>query len=269
MHDDDNLGHEMRRILDPVTGEPNLGAVSRRGKVLQTRRILGQVAAIGIVVLAVAWPLRSLVDLGPPDQRTGADPDVASLLTLTCNGESTVLTNRVVRAQLEGVRIAVDNLSGREIGLVINGVSGRNIPTGNSSLVYPLAPGEARIACTPVGFVDTESIPFVTLEVLPAGGWVSPDIECEKGHGVGFEGLPVPVRDPAALVDAVRARATGVPPGARVERAGYAAVDSAAVRVVYDGVVIASFSFKKSSEVGWELWDITFCEGQRIGWQSG
>jgi hypothetical protein len=267
--DDQTLGHEIRRILEPVRGETDEGGVRRRSSVLQVRRIAGLVAVVGIAVVAIVLPLRSLVDLGSTEEGTGANPGAASVLALSCDGDSTILANRVVQAQLEGVSISVANSSGKQLGLIIDGVAGENVPTGNSSFMYPISPGKAKIACTPGGFVDTESLGFETFDVLPPEGWISPDIECDQGHGVGFEGLPIPASTPEGLAEVVRARATGLPPGARVEQAGYAAGDSATVRAVSDGAVIASFGFKHSSAVGWELWDIAFCEGQQIGWNSG
>jgi hypothetical protein len=214
--------------------------------------------AAALVPLPLAMLACGRVTGGPPSGEADA-PDVARLV---CEADGTHVLTPTVRPQPDGVHIVVQDHSGKEASLAIDGIGGGN---ASGEQVWPIPPGTARIGCW--GLEEAEP-DYRQIDVVDAEGlYVSPALDCQakvlgsgSGGGVsassGGSYARAPKGDPREPVEIARdffEDAFGpIGPEDRVERAGYPEAEIRQVRLVRDGRTIAVADYADASFAGGE-----------------
>jgi hypothetical protein len=204
------------------------------------RRLLA-VVAVGAVLVGCAGTT--------PGQRPADTPDAAETLQVRCDGETTETLSSAVHARSDGVHILVLNTSDAEL-LIQWESGGDGADPGETMLRLPIAPGRARFRCLRSTDDVDPGVPggWASFDVLPADGWVSPDLECPGGmsHGVSDYAVGATgVQDP--LVDARRRFLLD----GEVLEAGYATDESRTFINVVEGAPKESLVYLSDGAGGW------------------
>ena len=265
--------HLSRLALDTVTS-----AAARRPIGMSGRRIAGRLS-VGLLACALAGcattgPSRGpdVISAPPTPAGPNAEPtaaaslaaadsvpaDAPTVLEVVCDGTTTRIRTRLVKAQADGVHIRVTNTSGHALDLGIEDLfGGENIPNEGATYVYTFGPGGYRLMCGGTGMafdvVDPDLV-YTPAELLCDGRFAGSVDHAQGAHGP---------RGP--LLDVARQELRGTRSDDVIERAGYpAATGDQLVRVVRAGQVVAVLRYASDGHGGWLLGGTQTCGGSEI-----
>lgn len=234
------------------------------------------IATVFLLEAADGGWLTSRIESCAADHSGPSDPvPTPSVAEIVCerDGTTRVLTPKA-QPQRDGVHLRVDNRTGREMELAVQGDTQSHgaseyAPPGTTSLVTSIAPGKVRVWCA--DWNDPPEVPGPSDDLTivdPEGLWVSRELDCGPPTGdVGimsvihdhFFASPGERGDPVELA---RSHFGWADPGDIVEPAGYPEADGGAlIRVVRGGRVVAIASYDADGEGGWLLGYEEACSG--------
>jgi hypothetical protein len=208
---------------------------------------------------------------GEPARTSGT---AASTAEVACEDGATRVVTPVVRAQVDGVHVDVDNRTGAEVYVYRRidsdvGNLGAAAP-GTTRAVSLDGPGSWEVICTRPNRYPTEDDDWVPLEVVdPDGLWISDRVDCERptathpDYREDFEG-GTPEGAPGDPVDLAREDVGGgggdLHPNDVFERAGYPESRPVFVRMVRDDRIVAVATYAEDGRGGWIFRGVTYCE---------
>jgi hypothetical protein len=209
-----------------------------------------------MVVPLLGFALASCADDAAPPP--AEEPTAADIGRVVCDAEGTHVETPSVRAQADGVHLVVVNRLGFDTGFSMGfaggGGGGENAPQGESSHLVLAPPGELGIGCSldPAGGGEVE---HRILRVVDPDGWYRPaELDCESwSQGFSDYGMDA-VGRPGEPEEVARERFDsdfGLIEGDVVERAGYPDSETPIVRLVRDGRVLATISYRRAGDGGW------------------
>jgi hypothetical protein len=233
------------------------------GDVRSCRRIVAGVS-LGLMLAACAEPTTE-------PSADGLAQEPADVARVTCDADGTHIETASVSARPDGVHLVVVNHLGFDTGfsfeLSDGSGGGDNSPRGTSTHVLQAPPGQVLIGC----YLDPDASGEVerqTFEVVDADGVYRPtELDCESisvGTSDYAAGATGESGDP---VDLGRQRfdgAYGLQEGDVVERAGYPQADLQTVRLVRDGRVLATITYRGSEAGGWLEETMATCEDLQL-----
>ena len=198
-------------ILDLDTGQPDGEPV-----------VLGHAGAAGMTVdngtpfitFADDGVLISLGEQSPEPAPPPDDPDVSDVLRIRCDEEGTTVLTPIVAAQPDGVRVVVLPEGGQQPvefrSPGSGGQFGGRIAADGDSHPWPVAPGQAQVACGKGAVTFEGAQPFEVVDA--AGHWALPELACgeaDRHEVVAYDGGAVSWTDEEAaiggILDGVRA----------------------------------------------------------------
>ena len=196
--------------------------------------------------------------LSPPSA-SGTPAAAPTTARLVCDGTRSTLLDPVVRPQPDGVHFDVQNTSGRDLGFTVIDYGGDNAPAGETTLVWPLAPGAATVGC------EDSLVPITIVD--PASIYVPAEPDCADGGGttLAVDYPPGATGLKGDAVDVARARLRGLLPGDVVERVGYPASPVRLVGVLRAGRLVAVAHLTGSASGGWLIETLGACSDAKIG----
>ncbi len=231
------------------------------------------------------WLTSQIESCSADHPRTSEPVDFPSVAEIVCerDGTTSVLTPKV-QPQRDGVHLRVDNRTGREMELAVQGETHSHAaseygPPGTTSLVSSIAPGEVRVYCADLN--DPPEVPGPSDDLIivdPQGLWVPRELDCRAPAGGGetgtmsviydFPTAPGERGDPAELA---RSHFGWADSGDIIEPAGYPEADDGGplIRVVRDGRVVAIASYAADGQGGWLLGYEELCNGLDIAAAAG
>lgn len=199
----------------------------------------------------------------------GVAQPLPSVAHVSCSGTGTQVSTPVVQPQPDGVHIAIENSTGTDLGLQIEGFDGDNAPAGVSEIVRPIPPGVYGLNCTYPQAAEPTT--YQSFEVQdPSGIWVSTDLSgCGSAAGIAAGSSASSSSDitgvQGAPVDVVRTTISGLTATDLIEAAGYtSATHEASVRVVRDGEVVAVYHMFPDGHGGWVIDSAQACDGTNL-----
>ncbi len=223
--------------------------------------------AVGNAPVAVAGVPVHFVPTSEGRPSPTVEEPLPSVAQVSCSDSGTQISTPVVQPQPDGVHIMVDNTTGADLGLRIQGFGGDNAPVGTTEIVRPIPPGVYGLNCT-TSSKAAEPTTYQTFEVQdPQGIWVSTDLtSCMSASGIAAGSSTV---SPAGIVgvqgtpvEVVTSTISGLLPTDLVEPAGYpSTTDEANVRVVRDGKVVATYHLLPDDHGGWYIDSASACDG--------
>jgi hypothetical protein len=198
--------------------------------------------AFALLVLAAAC--------ADPTETTTTTGNAPGKLEIRCDGETTEVLTPTVQAQRDGVHVLIHNSAAERLSVTTE-TRGDGASPGDTTLIFPIAPGPARIRC----MRETEDNAMANgdwgdFEVLAVEGWISPALECPGGRmysGVadyveGARGVADPLADaPKHFREE----------GDRVVQAGYATLDERTFVLLRDEEPIAGLTYRSDGHDGW------------------
>lgn len=190
-----------------------------------------------------------------------------TLARVRCEEGRTVVLDREVAAQADGIHFLVENPRDEYVEFMEQfGLE----PGETRELVYPAEPGLAVIHCYNIHLQSQPSDDeYAHIEVTdPEGYWMSPELDCPAEVRAiesvirdgaepsgGFQGAPE---------DAVRADGSyrhRIKPGDDLVPGGYPQGDDPTVLVVRDGATIATIAVLRTKDGGWLVMGHRACSG--------
>lgn len=189
-------------------------------------------------------------------------PQVARVV---CDESGTKIVTRSVSPQLDGVHVVIDNRLGFDAGFAVgfeNGAgAGRNAPEGESRHVLGAPPGRVEIGCYGNGSPQPD---FQTLEVVDSEGvYRSVELACASvvsGTSDFGEGASGQRATPVDLGRELFDNAFGLGSDDVVELGGYLQSEVPVVRLMRDGRIVATVSYRRADGDGWLEETFSMCE---------
>ncbi len=183
---------------------------------------------------------------------------VSNVLTVTCTATGTDADAERAALQPDGLHVHIRNTSGTERAFDVEDIGGDNAPSVEGLQVWPVPVGTARFSCGPEG-----SEPVAVEIVDPAGYFVSDVLDCAASTStVDYAARTEGPKGDVLIV--ARNQISGLRPGDRVERAGFARSTEPRVRVVRDGKPIAVVAYTSDGGGGWLRGMTSVCDGAEI-----
>jgi len=232
---------------------------SRRRRQLRSRVLAGSLA---LLIAAVGTASAYLAFRGTRPPVADQPPAIPDTLRIECDGTTAHVLTPKVRVRPDGVRLEVTNTASFETWTVLSLSSGSGgspiVPAGQTktSVTTQLIPGESDVWCGP-SREDVNDDPVEDhLEIVdPDGVWVSDQLDCPSGRGVGGSWSGTGEPGMGSPEDQVRERyANKIREGDNLDRAGYPEADDEwgiDVRLTREGRVTATFHFFGNPTDGW------------------
>jgi hypothetical protein len=217
--------------------------------------VLGIAAALA-VPLALLLPLR-----GSWEAPSGSPlpPDVAEVV---CEPAGPRVLTPVIRPQQDGVHLLVRNTFDEAVAVGLRAVSGGGRgdggPPGEFEIVFPVAPGNLIVTCSPGDADHGDPRWQAPLEVVdPQDLFVPYALDCGGGQAMAqiIDYVPGAQGRRGDPVQIARDSIEGLSSTDVVDRAGYPSerqsTDEAIVRVVHEGSVVLTIHYRSDGQDGW------------------
>jgi hypothetical protein len=186
----------------------------------------------------------------PVSTTTPTADGASDTLEVRCDGTTTDVLTRTVRARSDGVHLVLENTSDHELFMQTE-AQGEGVPPGETSMRLLILPGGSRFRCLEMSDDLDPGVEggWARFDVLAPEGWVSPDVDCP---GTMYQGISDYVEGVRGVADPLEDAPTHFQEdGDEIVQAGYATDEERTIVLLRDGAPVAGLVYISDGYGGW------------------